>query len=212
MARPRSSSSSALRVLLPVAAGAAYYFFLRPQMLKAGTQLGESQRRLPGDEMIMTPNFQSTRAINIDAPPEAVWPWIAQMGREKTGFYGLDALTNQSIPSVAYLRQDLPAPQVGMDMDGGYRILEVDPEHLFLYGGFDLPTPMGSPMECTVLLRLERQRDGGTRLIRRQRGYTYGMLGPLYNALYEVIDYFDSMIQLENIRQRAETMAYLQKG
>lgn len=209
MARQRSTG--ALRALLPVAAGAVYYFFLRPQMLKAGTQLGESQRRLPGDEMIMTPNFQTTRAIDIDAPPEAVWPWIAQMGREKTGFYGLDALTNQSIPSVACLRQDLPAPQVGMDMDAGYQMLEVDPERLFLYGGFDLPTPMGSPMECTVLFLLERQRDDSTRLIMRRRGYTYGMLGPLYNAIYEVIDYFDSTAQVENIRQRAETMAHLQR-
>ena len=208
----RQRSSSALRTLLPVAAGAAYYLFLRPQMLKAGTQLGESQRRLPGDELIMTPNFESTRAIDIDALPEAVWPWIAQMGRDSGGFYGLDSLTNRSIPSVAYLRQDLPAPQVGMDMDAGYQVLEVEPNRLFLYGGFDLPTPMGSPMECTVLFLLERGHDGGTRLFLRRRGFTYGMLGPLYNAVYELVDYFDSMAQLENIRQRAETMAHLRKA
>ena len=29
----------------------------------------------------------STRAITIDAPPEAVWPWLVQMGSGRAGFY-----------------------------------------------------------------------------------------------------------------------------
>ncbi len=205
----RRKASSLFRTTLLAGLGAAYYFFLRPQMLKAGTRLGESQRRLPGDDLIVEPNFQVTRAVDIDAPPEAVWPWIAQMGRERSGFYGLDRLTNQGIPSIAYLRQDLPAPQPGLLMDEGYRILDMEPNRFLLYGGFDLQTPVGSPAERTTLLQLERRQDGGTRILMRTRGYTYGTLGPLYNLIYEVIDYFNSLAQLENIRQRAETMAHL---
>jgi len=53
---------------------AAYGFFLRPQMLKWGTRLGESQRRLPGDELVPQPNARFTHAMSIDAPPEALWP------------------------------------------------------------------------------------------------------------------------------------------
>jgi hypothetical protein len=198
-----------LHAALPAALGVGYYFFLRPQMLKAGTRLGESQRRLPGDDVIAAPNFQATRAIDIDAPPEAVWAWIAQMGRERTGFYGIDSLTNQGVPSVAYIRQDLPAPQPGMAMDDGYRILDAEPNRLLLYGGFDLPTPTGSTLERTTLMLLERRRDGSTRLLSRNRGYTYGVLGPFYNLVYEMLDYLNGMAQLENIRQRAETMAHL---
>ena len=41
-------------------AGAAYLGFVRPQLLKWGTRLGEPQRRLPGDELIPAPNFQTT--------------------------------------------------------------------------------------------------------------------------------------------------------
>ena len=101
----------------PVLGGAlAYVFFLRPQMLKWGTHLGESQRRLPGDQLVPKPNFQMTHAVNIDAPPQAVWPWLAQMGRERTGFYGLDMWTNQGIPSVTFVRQDIDPPAVDMAM------------------------------------------------------------------------------------------------
>jgi hypothetical protein len=191
------------------ALGLFYFFFLRPQMLKAGTLLGESQRRLPGDELIIAPGYQATRAMNIDAPPGAVWPWIAQIGRDGTGYYGLDGLTNKGIPSAAYIRADIPAPAVDMPLDGGCRILRVEPERLLLFGGFDLHTPIGDPMEQTTLFLLERRRDGSTRLLVRVRGYTYGMFGMFFNRVYEVFDYLNGMAQLQNIRQRAETMAHL---
>jgi len=177
-------------------------------MLKAGTLPGEAERQLPGDDLIASPNFQVTHAIDIDAPPEIVWPWIAQIGRDGSGFYGLDGLTNQGVPSVAYLRQDLPTPQSGEAMDSGYHILSVEPEHLLLYGSFDLPTIAGETMERTTLLLLER-RDDHTRLLLRTLGYTYGALGPLLNLCYEVFDFFLSSGQLPAIRQRAETLARL---
>lgn len=205
----KSGMSPLLRVGLPAILATGYYFFFRPQMLKSGTLLGEPERRLPGDDVIITPNFQSTRAINIDAPPEAVWPWITQIGRDRSGFYGADAFTNGGLPSIAYLRQDLPAPEVGMELDGGYRILDLEENKLFVYGGFDLPTWTGEPTERTTLLLLERNSNGSTRLIVRTRGYAYGMFSVAYNLTYELIDYLHATAQLENIRQRAEMMAHL---
>src|SRR5262249_50864467 len=109
---------------------------------------------------------------------------------------------------VAYLRQDLPAPQSGEAMDSGFRILSVEPERLLLYGSFELPTISGETMERTTLLLLER-RGSVTRLLLRRRGYTYGALGPLLNLFYEVFDFFLSSGQLQAIRQRAETLARL---
>ena len=81
---------------------------------------------MPGDELIPQPNHQTTHAVNIDAPPEALWPWIAQMGRERTGYYNLDAIDNHGIPSVNFIRQDVRAPEVGMEMDGGFQIMELE--------------------------------------------------------------------------------------
>jgi hypothetical protein len=192
-----------------VAALGFYYLFLRPQIRKWGTLLGESQRRLPGDELIPKPNFLVTHAINIDAPPEAVWPWLAQMGRERTGYYGLDLLTNQGIPSVGFLRQDLPAPAVGMAMDGGYKIMALELNRQFLFGGFNLQNMPGLTRDVTTLYLLERRRDGSTRLLVRQRGFSYGSLGALFNLIYELVYFFGATQQLNCLKEHAESMAHL---
>jgi hypothetical protein len=36
----------------------------------------------------------STRAVTIEAPPEAVWPWLAQIGQDRAGFYSYEWLEN----------------------------------------------------------------------------------------------------------------------
>jgi hypothetical protein len=73
-----------------VAAEVAAYLAWRPAMLRWGTDAGESTEPLPGDDLVAHPRVQSTRAITIDAPPEQVWPWIAQMGIGRAGFYTHD--------------------------------------------------------------------------------------------------------------------------
>lgn len=187
----------------------AYYLFLRPQMLKWGTVLGESQRRLPGDELIPKPNIQMTHAVNIDAPPTAVWPWIAQMGRERSGYYGLDILTNQSIPSITFIRQDIPALEKDMAMDGGYHIIDVEDCRKLLFGGFNLPRPLGIVQDATSLYLLESQRDGSTRLLCRHRAFSYGLPGTVFNAIYELLYFMFASQQLEQLKQHAQHMRHL---
>ncbi len=195
---------------LPIVIGAVdYTMFLRPQMLKWGTRLGESQRLLPGDELIPKPNFQMTHALNIDAPPEAVWPWIAQMGRERTGYYALDLFTNQGIPSATFVRQDIPAPEVGQEMDGGLRILSVEPHRQLIFGGFSLRKMGGVVQDMTTLYLLERRRDGSTRLLVRRRALSYGLGGELYNKLDEPVYFAFSMQQLKQLKNLAKSGEHL---
>lgn len=52
-----------------------------------GATPAEVARRLPGDDLAPDPLLLWTNAIDIDAPPEAVWPWVAQMGDTRGGFY-----------------------------------------------------------------------------------------------------------------------------
>lgn len=195
----------------PILAGMAlvYYFFIRPQLRKWGTLLGEPQRRLPGDEIIPEPNFQMTNAINIDAPPGAVWPWIAQMGRERTGYYGLDLLDNDGIPSVSFIRQDLAAPEVGMEMDGGYHIMELEPNRKFLFGGFNLAMRPAITQDVSVMYLLERRRDGGTRILVRRRAFSYGLLGMIFSLIFEGVYFISVTRQLRRIKQYAESMAHV---
>jgi uncharacterized protein YndB with AHSA1/START domain len=59
----------------------------------------EQRRPLPVDPMVPDPLFTSTHAITIDAPPDQVWPWIAQMGAGRAGWYSWDAIDNGGTPS-----------------------------------------------------------------------------------------------------------------
>ena len=48
--------------------------------------------RLAGDELVASPSAIETRGITIDAPPDAVWPWLTQMGFDRGGWYSYDQL------------------------------------------------------------------------------------------------------------------------
>ena len=56
---------------------------------RSGATRAEGRATLPGDELVPSPRWQSTRAITIDAPPDAVWPWVVQMGfpSHRAGWY-----------------------------------------------------------------------------------------------------------------------------
>ena len=59
----------------------------------------DKRRSLPVDAMISDPIFTSTHAITINAPPEQVWPWIAQMGSGRAAGHSWDAIDNGGRPS-----------------------------------------------------------------------------------------------------------------
>jgi hypothetical protein len=73
------------------ASGAVFAFLDYPLLAHWGATREEHEGALPGDELIPG-GLQSTRAITIDAPPEAVWPWLVQMGQDRGGFYSHDWL------------------------------------------------------------------------------------------------------------------------
>jgi hypothetical protein len=60
-----------------------------------GARDDEVARTLPGDEVAVgevARERRSTRAVTIAAPPEAVWPWLVQMGYGRGGWYAVDRL------------------------------------------------------------------------------------------------------------------------
>jgi hypothetical protein len=67
------------------AAALVYRRFLRQPILTWGATAEEAAARLPGDDLLEDADGVATRAITIDAPPSAVWPWIAQMGPSPRG-------------------------------------------------------------------------------------------------------------------------------
>lgn len=63
-------------------------------MLNWGAARAEVERSLPGDDLLADPDAESTVAISIDAPPDAVWPWLCQLGQERGGFYSYEWAEN----------------------------------------------------------------------------------------------------------------------
>jgi hypothetical protein len=45
------------------------------------------RRVLPGDDLVPAADVVMDRAFDIDAPPEAVWPWFCQLGKRRAGWY-----------------------------------------------------------------------------------------------------------------------------
>lgn len=65
---------------------------LRTWSLQWGSTEAELDATLPGDELLARVDHTSTRAVDINARPETVWPWLVQMGQGRGGFYSFDAL------------------------------------------------------------------------------------------------------------------------
>ena len=68
-----------------IGSAALYRRFLREPILTWGATRDEAGGRLPGDELLEQADGIATRAITIDAPRAAVWPWIAQIGPSPRG-------------------------------------------------------------------------------------------------------------------------------
>lgn len=73
----------------------------------------EQRRRMPGDGIVLQPIFTVTHAITIDAPPERVWPWIAQMGSLRGGWYSYDRIDNGGIPSTDRVLDEFQRVEAG---------------------------------------------------------------------------------------------------
>jgi hypothetical protein len=70
-----------------------YALVLRPWHQRWGATDAEVRAALLGDDLIAAKS-QITPAITINAPPEKVWPWLMQIGQDRSGFYSYTRLEN----------------------------------------------------------------------------------------------------------------------
>jgi hypothetical protein len=71
-----------------------YISILRSFLMHWGSTRDERKRSYAGDPIVIHPETITTIAITINKPPAAIWPWIAQMGLNKGGFYSYTWLEN----------------------------------------------------------------------------------------------------------------------
>lgn len=140
----------ALRRRLGAVAGAAFLawlsgaILLRPWHTTWGTTPLERSAPLPGDERVPNARYVMDHAVAIDAPPEAVWPWLVQIGQDRAGFYShdwLERLFGDDIHNADRIHPEWQTLQVGdlvraaqpdylgglLGRDLGWRVARLEP-------------------------------------------------------------------------------------
>ena len=210
--RPRTARRAAIAaggLLLAAGLEMVTYPRWRTWCLTWGATPGEAAGALPGDELLPEPGIVSTRAIRVDAPPSAIWPWLVQMGPGRGGAYTYDWIEN--LFGLGMHSADEVLPQ--------FQDLKVGDAQQLGRRGPTLRMALLEPREFLVL----RSDDGnwvwaftlaadgtGTRLISRNRIATPGA-SRLARALTRYLMEPGSLIMerkmLLGIKQRAEGLA-----
>jgi hypothetical protein len=73
-------------VVLGITLMAGFSFFMA-RMPDWGATEEEVAQPLPGDDLLAAPLVSWTNARTIQAPPDQVWPWLAQIGDSRGAFY-----------------------------------------------------------------------------------------------------------------------------
>ncbi len=101
-----------------------------------GIERDEAERPLPGDDVVDKGETLLTRGITIDAPPDAVWPWLVQMGYGRGGWYSYDQLDMKGRSAEAPL-PEFQSLEVGdvvpTHPGGGFVVRLVDPHEALVF-------------------------------------------------------------------------------
>jgi len=77
-----------------VAGAALLTPFLEPARSHWGLSEEAAARAYPGDELVPEPTWGWTHGIEIEKGADDVWPWLAQIGADRAGFYSYQWLEN----------------------------------------------------------------------------------------------------------------------
>jgi hypothetical protein len=173
-----------------------------------GTTLPERDAAMTGDDWFDAVEgplrlLRMTRAITVDAAPDQVWPWLAQLGRG-AGFYAIDALDNGRKPSAEHLVSWVPAPRRGDATAIGY-LRHIEPGVELAWWLRDDPF-MGATTSMATCLRLAPEGEG-TRVVFRITGGGRGMTTPLVMQVFTLIDTIMMISQLKGLKRRVEAPA-----
>jgi hypothetical protein len=185
--------------------GALIYGLLRRPILTWGATDAEAASRLPGDELLEDADGVSTRAIEIDAPAAAVWPWLAQMGPSpRGGAYTYDWIENllgMDMHSTDRVLPEFQHPEVGEMIGFGAKRMwleRVERDHVLAWRSED-----GNWVWAFVL----RETGGTTRLISRNRFRLPTLVSRIGMLPMEPGSLVMERKMLRGIKRRAEHLA-----
>jgi hypothetical protein len=190
---------------------AACFPIARRRHLRWGATDEELRAALPGDELIPHADLSATRAIAIGAPADEVWPWIAQLGQGRGGFYSYDGLENlfgcdiHSADRIVAEWQDVEIGDEVMLFEGaGLVVSSVVPGRSLVLHGAPAMGRVASPYDFTWAFVVDDAADGTSRLVVRER-YAYRRAwAPLLVEPTEAVSFVMSRRMLRGIRDRAQ--------
>jgi len=203
-------------------AGFVYHFGLRQWCLHWGATEAELHSALPGDDLLPAYASEATHAITINASPQKIWPWLMQIGQDRSGFYSYTFLENAfgcEMPEVHRRVRDWKPRTAGETVwfcaprrfDGRGKMISaiVEPDHAFaMVSSNDWLSLQagGKAQDAFWSFTLEPSQDGQTRLIARQRGgapptLSAQLLGRLF---WEPAHFVMEQRMLRTIRNLAE--------
>jgi hypothetical protein len=191
---------------LPVLLTAPLY---RRWHLKWGATDAEVVARLPGDARVSNARYRSTRAITIDAPPAAVWPWLVQVGCNRAGFYSDDLLDNLGRPSAITILPAFERLTVGQWVPMSPAAIPTDRTSLRVHSFVVDDWLLWVKSDSTWVWRLTPTSDGGTRLVTRIRAsydWTHPVTALFGVLLMELGDFAMLRRMLRGIKLRAESL------
>ena len=169
-----------------VTAGLTYHFALRGWCLRWGTTPAEVRATLPGDDLFPVYAEQATHAITIQASAQKVWPWLMQIGQDRSGFYSytfLENLAGCDMPRAERLVPQWKPRAMGETVwfatpkrfNGQGRMIAavVEPQQSFVMVSakdWERLQAGGRAQESFWSFTLESLGDGQSRLIARVRG------------------------------------------
>ncbi|MDR2252681.1 MAG: hypothetical protein LBD97_02280 [Bifidobacteriaceae bacterium] len=171
----------------------------------------EQASEIPGDNFVKRIKFRSTRAITIDAPPQAVWPWLAQMGMGRGGWYAndkaLQLISPVSTASATRIIDDLQDLKVGDAVDlilsvavkGHLRV----PHEVLVLVADENQRPL-QPWVKSWAFQLRPLPGGATRLIVRETSGWDSWLVHAVTAATGWLWFLGARRQLKNIKALVE--------
>jgi hypothetical protein len=209
--RPRTGPWAALGRALVYAtlAYVAVVIVTRPWHQRWGSSDAELRATLPGDDLVPNPHYTLQHAVTVRATPDAIWPWLVQLGQDRGGFYSyawLERLVGDDIrnanrvhPEWQTLREGDLVRAVQPDYLGGvfgpnigWHITRLEPNRVLVLGGWG----------AFIL----EPANGSTRLIVRTRGAGKPnvALAPVGLLVFEPAHFIMQRRMLLGIKERVE--------
>ncbi|MEA2146347.1 MAG: hypothetical protein QOG59_1934 [Solirubrobacteraceae bacterium] len=194
-----------IRIASGTATLAALYRPVLRRLLTWGASPSEAGEALPGDALLAGADGVSTRAIDIDAAPRHVFPWLVQMGPgPRGGAYTYDWIENLlglDMHSVDCVLPEFQQPEVGDTISLGpnyMRLERLEPDHVLAWRSQD---------RHWVWSFVLRRTGAGTRLISRNRFALPSAMGRLGMIAMAPASLVMERKMLLGIKQRAERLA-----